>query len=491
MTVRWLARSFSLVLVALLIIYLAWQNWAPFGKRVEFSLTNQNSQQRIELGPADRVHKESPGSGIIYRQVHDLVYFSTTLPFQPDRATITMEYQVSDPDLALSVGFRDRAYWHYATQNVDSPVLRALNWPKVGNGPYLYQKVPNFPSFESFTQALRNTTGKVSRVGSYQLSDQELADRQLTTVSNTVLADYQPSSGTTQITTPLRGKHVFYTYLKSEPFSLTVTKRDLNWYTDADPLSIQIYKDNALLSEKQIEDDGGTTGSHQLGAPQTLRMLNPWSGSQPDAGVYKVVLDGSDDVVITNIETNLHKIVFESPIFLASNAEVYAGVVPNTEANSVFARPSLLMFRTFHKASLQSIGLPDRSVELTDTKMATSVDMPGGSATITVPRSDVILTSFPPMVAFKESQYFEPSSFALRPIMAARELDAVDYLLTSVQPPVVKDGWSTFEQQVDLRNAVLQSGKLSWIVQAPHLLGSQANIMIRQVNVIVEKEGRW
>jgi hypothetical protein len=140
-----------------------------------------------------------------------------------------------------------------------------------------------------------------------------------------------------------------YVYLNHEPFNMSFTKQDLNWYSDPDAAKISVYKGKDKVFDATIDDDGNSTSNQKPGFKQTVNIKNPGPGL-PESGVYKIVIDAPDDSIITNITTNLHKIVFEGPLYVADNRAVYGGI-PKTNPTKLVTNAQSISFRSDHNQS--------------------------------------------------------------------------------------------------------------------------------------------
>src|SRR6266480_3559446 len=81
-------QFFLIVIFAALVWYVVLANLAPFGITLVENITS--------LGTKNRVQKEKQSGQTIFRQINDLVYFSTTVPFEFDTATVRLTFQNSD-----------------------------------------------------------------------------------------------------------------------------------------------------------------------------------------------------------------------------------------------------------------------------------------------------------------------------------------------------------------------------------------------------------
>ncbi|MBA3285383.1 MAG: hypothetical protein H0U27_10055, partial [Nitrosopumilus sp.] len=301
-------------------IYIIFANTLPFGTSSNY--TNKDPSISA-ISPASRVEIQTIDDAQVTKQKDDLIYFTTKFPFKFDHAKIKITYQNPNPEQQIELGYKDRAEWHYDYQILDSSIFKLSEWNTIGNNPVLYQKDNQFNSIEDF---LKNTPSQAV-IGTLNYS--------IPFALQTDIPDYKPSLSNTIIDVPLRGSHIMYAYLENEPFELSIKKQDLNWYEDPDVMEVKIYKDDALVLTTVIDDDGIADNSRQVGPEVEAVMKNP-GPELPESGVYKIVFDASADTVIKSIKTNLHKIVFEGPIYPISNAEVYPGTIQNSVPTNIY-----------------------------------------------------------------------------------------------------------------------------------------------------------
>ncbi|MBW3538347.1 hypothetical protein KY386_02550 [Candidatus Parcubacteria bacterium] len=355
--------------------------------------------------------------------------------------------------------------------------MNRLTWSSIGGGPYLYQKEPEFDSLESFLQ--NSPENKV--IGTYDYDPAALTQ-------NVRLPDYRPALKETVIDTPLRGRTVMYVYLDNEPFKMKLTKRDLNWYADPDVMNIKVYKQQDVVLEATIDDDGNDTDNRRVGLPQEVELANPGPGL-PEAGVYKIVIDAPGDTALTRLETNLHKIVFEGPIYPVANKEVYGGLVEQTKPTNLVTDAPAVSFVTYHQA-LQDVTVGGQMVNINQPQQAVKAANPGGQAAVTIPKSDVVVNGIG-YFAFTPEQFFTPTPYKILPIRDAKDLEQVDYVLTNYQKPRQEGEWLVAEREFDLSDAVIQKGKLSWLISAPGLKENNRTIEIKSIEMTLTKKGWW
>ena len=465
---RKIAWSLALGLLA----YLAVMNTIPFN--INMNYTSSDPKKLSKLGPATRITADKSGE---YRQTGNPVYFTSSMPFRFDEATVRLKFKNPHPDQTVSVGFKDRPEWYYQTNVISAPFLDTFSWPRVGNGPYLYQKTAEYQSVEDFTK--NPPENKI--VGTYDLDAAELA------AETPAPEGYKPASSDTRIDVPLRGKTTFYMYLKDEKFKLKITKRDLNWYADPDAMKVSIYKGKSIVMTATIDDDGNATANKKAGGLQTIELKNP-GPELPEAGVYKVVVDASRDSVLASIQTNLHKIAFEGPIYPVSNHEVYGSVAGKTSPTTLFAHADTVTVSANHMVALQTISAGSQSVTLATINQPVSVGNLVDSQ-ITIPKSDVVINGAG-YFAFSKDQLFAPTRYKLVKVESAADLQNIDYLLTSYRPPQKIGGdWLLAEKTFKLGDAYTENDKLSWVLSAPGLMENNREIHVKDVEISLTKRG--
>ncbi len=471
-----LNRIFSCIIALSFIVYLIFANTLPFGISSYYISKDQSISP---LSPASRVETQNIDGAQVTKQKDDLIYFTTKFPFKFDTAKIKVSFQNPNPEQQIELGYKDRAEWHYDYQILDSSIFKLLEWNTVGNNPVLYQKNNQYNSAEEFLknlppQAIIGTLNYSIPVG-----------------LQTMLPDYKPSANNSIIDVPLRGNHIMYAYLENEPFELTIKKQDLNWYEDPDVMEVKIYKDDALVLTTVIDDDGIADNSRQAGPEIEAVIKNP-GPELPESGVYKIVFDGSADTIIKSIKTNLHKLVFEGPIYPISNAEVYPGTIQNSFPTTIYTNSRTMTAVVHHNAALQDINVNNTSVSLSTTSFLPKViTTTATSSKIVIPKSDTIISGIG-YYAFSEDQFFLPSQYTVLPITSSTDINLVDYIITPYSKPIVQaDGYSVVEREFDVTSAVPDKGRLSWIIRAPGLKENNREVIIKDIEVTYTKKGWW
>src|SRR3989337_168822 len=192
-----IGRALGIMVITGFITYLLLNNIAPYGTTLYYSSSGTDNTL-IGFGPKDRVQQKTYDNEIIFEQTHDIMYFTTKIPFKVDEATVRLTFNNPNPEQTLYVGFQDKPVWHYDKKLFDVPFLNSLSWDTIGSEPTLYQRKKNFTSVENFLK----DPPKESLIGTYEY------DTNIGKTLETKIVGYTPQTKETIIDTPLRGKHV-------------------------------------------------------------------------------------------------------------------------------------------------------------------------------------------------------------------------------------------------------------------------------------------
>ncbi len=488
--------TFSLVGL-LLLLYIFILNLNPFGNKLLIS--TENELNPLRLGPPDRIKEIKDNEQSNFQLLTDFVYFTLNIRDNFEEAKVTVTFKNNNPNRQVFIGYQNEESWSYFTRMIDAPDLNELNWAYVSENPRLYQKKYKFDSYYNF---LINPP-KDSIIGHVDFDPDLLGSK--------TIPNYIPKSTNTKINVPLRGDVIFYVYVKDEPFKLDISKKDLNMYADPDIVDIKIYKDKDVVYSANIEDDGITDSTRRNVNEQSIFIQNP-GPELPENGMYKVVIKAPIDTVITKIETNLNKIIFQSPLFFVSNAEVYPGIMRETQENRVFVDGESISALTYHKEAFQKITVGDKILNLdqvnkevslseippeTQASISASLSQINESSSsstmqnpqldnlleIVIPKSDVVLKTQLGYFAFSRDQFFNPSYLNLFPVSKNEDLAKVDYLITNYVKPISQGDWKVAEINFNLNDAYIDNGRLSWIIKVPGLKEGGETVIVKNVNI--------
>jgi hypothetical protein len=468
--VKIISKVFGVMVAVLIIGYLIFANTVPFDVTRHYI---SNGKNILLLTPSNRVRTTNG----ISKQTDDTIYFNSKMQFLYDTAKVKIHFKNPSNSQQVLLGYSDQNIWHYNTQVLDDPLLDNLNWSKIGKGPFLYQKQPTYKSVDDFIK--NPPQNKIVGLADYK--DTKLVQ------SNIRLPDYKPAKNPTSIDVPLRGKVTMYAYLDNEPFDMTITKRDLNWRSDPDTVKVSIFKDQDNVYNAAIDDDGNSSNNHQPGLPQSTTIKNPGPGL-PEPGVYKIIIDTTTDSLITNITTNLHKIVFEGPLYLADNQTVYPSIVPKSRPSVLTTNAQSINFRSDHgQSNIVKVG--QQSINIKSPGQIITASSPLPMTLVTVPNSDMVVNSSG-YFSFSPEHFFSPSTYKILPIANADDLTQVDFVLTNYLGAPKKEGdWMVAEREFNIKDAVTEKRQLSWMINAPGLSANNNSVMYKQIQMTLTKKG--
>lgn len=443
---------------------------------LELHYNFQTKPKAISLfGPSGRAldREQNQSNGETYQRiVNGPVYTDVTLPGAYDSVTVALEYQ--NPSQALvELGIKlsdDPALFDYRMQPLENKLVDNSDWSRLENDQYiLLQRTPSYASIEDFFAHPPTTV----KGGSYLVSPN----------SAYVDPNYQANreTGSTIITT-LRGRHELYTYAAAETVLVEFTVTDINYTAGDDTVRLFLYQQDQLVAEASLEDDGefGITGQATGERTVTLQLANA------PAGVYQIVLDTTDDIMITRIQSDQEKLVVAKSLHLAGSAEYQAtGVTLNTTSTTVQTDSNWLTVIAKHTYGVADVATYDRILHINkvDTPYTWTNPISNYTHTVTFPNNDVLVLS-DSYFALPGAEAFDPW-FGLRPISQYTNPDGLAYVISGrYDPPTRLRTWTTATATFDL-TGIEQSrpNVLQFIVSAPGLETTSLGLKVRSIKV--------
>ncbi|OGY83759.1 MAG: hypothetical protein A3F54_05255 [Candidatus Kerfeldbacteria bacterium RIFCSPHIGHO2_12_FULL_48_17] len=489
------------ILVPVLVFGWLLNQYFAFGGRLvthySFAKDLRDQEQIIsDLQPAGRVSSPEADldSGVQYRRWRlEPIYFDVFMPRLYEKATVSLTY--SNPSQKfISLGLRKgnpEIANTFDFQPLENKIIDHSKWSLLydqANDISFLQEDNDFKSVQDFF----NNVPRDKKVGVFNVNFHPPI----------ILPDYAPQPGRLVINSTLRGRHVFYTYIKDEDLDLHFTWQDINRGFGADPVNVEIMHNDQLVKNVSLADDGQVTPSGLTSQPTDFRLQE---ADLPE-GVYTIIFNITDDVFIRSIDTAQHLFVAENTLFLAAG-EDYKQQIPDLDLaqTQVFSDALRLRAQTTHDTGLQVIDINGQSLilqtlgapqawnspffDITESAAAAAGLARPDITTITVPKNDVQLFANG-FYAFTPDSYFNPrrNIVELTPDTPAVDLD---YLLFSHYTPPGKRGkWLTTTASFDIRADHLQEGgrTLNFILSAPGLDLVDDDILIRDVTVTLEKK---
>lgn len=471
------SKAIVLVIILLAIvapIVLLWKYLAPLGTEVTFrydSATGKGFIRGLQPGPnVVRVFQQGRRFAALRKTSAS---FEVQLPPAPKgfkKAVVKVRFK-NDKQAKFFIGLKDRPKKHYLTKPMDNKILNFLNWNVVGGDNLtLFQRERVFKDVQEFIA----TPPKDAVIASYFLDEDQLK------LNPVVPKDYMKDERGLLIDQALRGPHILYTYIKNEPLDFIIEKQDLNRKQGADPLRVSVYRGDTLVLSRTIVDDGTVTDSGQMVNPQALSLQ-----AQLREGTYTIKLSCSKDVIIKQIYTKQHLLVFKNKLFLAGNEGTQKAT--KIEPIAVFTDSRTVRVEAFDKDGLQELLIDDQRLLVSEPGYRYRVVLQPGIKKIELQRGGVIIRG-PGFFSFSRESFFEPVFPRIIEFDEEESLDYVDYIITSYQLPSEDDGWLINQQTFDLSRAYIEKdGVLRFKLSSPGLNRKENQILIDYVEVTLKK----
>jgi hypothetical protein len=426
--------------------------------------------------PAERVDLKS---GEVPRLIGDPIYFSVFTPRTFDKAKVTVTYRdnlgINTPVIELGV-LADNIVWRYDLKPLDNKALDylMLKWDKSeSNGKLFLQKVKNYSSLNDFENDLAR--GQIK--GCINKQTDCLAVYNYSPEYNYQIPNYSPALPLT-IDTPLRGAHQFYVYIKDEPLRLSFSLVDLNQDLKPAPISIILSSGDKIIDTKTVNDANPNPGSGQTEEKNVVLEQK-----KLPAGVYKVEVKISNDMVIKKIASSVNHLSFINKVWPVSSA---GSLKLYTDAN-------YLQVKALSPASLQVInfGGQDFNLNAAYRQFDFQVSSILSSKEINLKKDDVVLENNG-VFAFSPASLFNPSLPKVDRFFSVR--NSFSYIVADYQAPQDSEGFKTATAELDLKSAYRENGKYSFMISVPGLKtddGINDNLEIYQIKIELDGRTIW
>lgn len=456
-------RSLKLILLlipVLLILYLLVLNFAI---PRDFNYFHDLSEDSSVLSPESRISRSEESVSMI----SNLVYFNAKIPRSAETISIESRFSSEFPEsYDLKIGAKDREDWHYLWKTLYNPVLADLSEYSVSPGVYSFSDFPYATESEILSQ-----------------NDLVIASNLPLEQKSNAPADFQEIN--LDVSTALRGAHTLVVYLNNS-ISLSVEKRDLNWYNGSDPLTITLLDSSQnVIQNFTLPDDSIIDASRVFSEPISSEFSYP-----TNPGVY--FLEFSDfDGLVTNLKINSNKLVVKDRIYLANSPIFSEELQENSKIYTLANRPSEISVKTWHESALQPFFIDSNIHFLYEVVNSTSIPLSSGFHSLSSNYNDIIVET-PGYFSFSEESYFEPFNNRIVPIRNSKDFleNNVDYLITDYTAPEISNGFVTSKVTFNISDLYIDSGSLSLVFNAPHLNSesySNSSLEIDYLNITVHK----
>ncbi len=426
--------------------------------------------------PAERVDLKS---GDVPRLIGDPVYFSLFTPRTFDKAKVTITYRnnlsLETPIIEAGV-LADNIVWRYDLKPLENSALDylKLRWhASEENGHLFLQKNQNYSKLADWEKDLAK--GKIK--GCANGLENCLAVYNYAPDYNYQIVNYQPAVPLV-LDAPLRGGHQFYVYVKNEPLRLEFTLADLN--QDLKPASIAIIlsSGNKIIATKELADDNARPGSGQIEEKQIILEQR-----NLPAGVYRVEVKITDDMVIKKIVSSVDHLSFINKIWPVSskgNLKIYTDV-------------NYLQVKALTPASLQTLNFAGQDFSVTEaySQFDFKTETAKKIKEIRLNKDDIILENNG-VFAWSPASLFNPALMKVDRAFSVKM--PIEYIVADYQSPLEADGLKTATAEFNLKGTYREKGKYSFMISVPGLKtedGINDNLEIYRIKVELTGRTLW
>ncbi len=444
----------GLILLILVIIFLYFKV-VPFGQ-----ISYQKSWPEFlhsgkgfvyNFSPPERINLQNDDSAKI---IGDPIYFSLFTPRTFDRAKLTIKYRekLSSQTPIIEAGVLvDKLVWRYDLQPLENQIIDELrfNWRRIEEqGVMLLQLASDYNSLTELAEDLERGLLKNCPGGptsclavynyqpdfQYRLTDQRRAEPVI-------------------IDKPLRGAHQFYLYIKDEPLRLDFEFVDLNQDQGEDPITINLYSGDQILTSQFLFDENLRPTSGEV-EEKNLYLEE----KKLPQGVYKIEVKVSNDIVIRKITSSVNRLSFINKIWPVS-----------TPGNlTLFTDTNYLQVKALNPVSLQTIKFGGEDFELNETYQQFDFETtsPAKVKEIKFLKDDLILENSG-VFAWTKEGLFNPGFKKVDRHFIPDE--TIRYIIARYEPPLDNGGIKKATAEFNLKGVYREKGKYSFIISVPGL----------------------
>lgn len=303
------------------------------------------------------------------------------------------------------------------------------------------------------------------------------------------MPNYQKSSKTTEINRILRGKHEIYTYIgKGEDLNFTFTAQDINRQGGEDNFKISVLNNkNEKVKDFLLPDDGDTKSDGKVYPERALKILM----ENTPFGVYRLVMDTTDDVFIKKIVTFQHLFMFKSSVFLADSEE-YKSILGDKklEPTTLYTNSATISASTAHDDGFQKIEIDtsNRINYLNIDKIRTDSEISNltGVSKIISPKNDVMIRG--DFFAFSQDQLFDLNFTSLAQLDSINNTDDYNYIIAYYPKAKQEGDWLVASTTVTADHLYFNQNTVNFIFDLPGLYENNRTLKIKELTIQFEKE---
>ncbi|MFA5109151.1 MAG: hypothetical protein WC458_01220 [Patescibacteria group bacterium] len=420
-----------------------------------------------DFKPAERIDSAVVDS---LKIIADPIYFSLFTPRRFDHATVKIKYRdrLGTVTPIIEVGLlEDKLSGAYDFQPLQNNVLDhwRFSWPRLEDTDkrLILQASLNYSSPAEFDRDLISGNLQDCPPGEPTAC---VAVYNYPLAATYRLPDYSPLKPLT-INQPLRGAHQFYIYLNGS-WRLGFNFSDLDQDAAVDPITVRVMSGDKVVAAQSLVDAAPVASGRK--SPERELILR---GDDAPAGVYKVEIKASDDIVISKIDSSSDKLSFISRIWPVSGAGNL----------TIFTDATNLEAQTFSPASLEPINFGGQDFVFDKTYQQFDLVAGSGVNKIKLKKDDIILAGNG-VFSFASGSLFDPGFKKVDRYFSPG--DGIRYIIADYQRPLGDEDWKTAEAEFDLKEAHRENGKYTFLISVPGLKaedGTDDFLEIKEIEV--------
>ena len=449
------------------ILLLAWLcnlNFVPSGtvaKSFDFSGTSPYVDHIV---PQQRVTGVMEEDGQYFQKIlSEPVYFHTHLPSTFDKMVVGIKFKTDGQPFMEFGPLVNETAWQYELRPLWNEVLENIDWIEIEeDGTKFYQRKNEYKSVQEF---LKNLPA-INEIAVYDFDLK--ADYQI--------PDYYPRQNSQDYEIFLRGYHQFLTYIgENEDLDFTFWVQDMNRGEGADPVTINLYKDNEVIESKILPDGEIWRDVHEGSITREVNLYK----NNLESGVYKIELNVPADIFVRKIRTPQQKIVIVNTAFLGDEV----GYQDREKATNLWTDSNYIVAETMHADGTQELRTNGDLFPISESHKEFYHEFGVGSDLneIYSPQGDIKITGNG-FFSWDKNLFFNPYPIQLD---VNSDLDAqrINYVITGYKSAEKIGDWHYHEEEFDLTRIPARDGTIKFSISAPGVSRRQATPAISEINL--------
>ncbi len=243
---------------------------------------------------------------------------------------------------------------------------------------------------------------------------------------------------------------------------------------------IVVNENNEVVHDERLADDGNQEASRQAASVRKVAIEK----AELTEGVYRIVLQTTNDMILQNITTAQEKFVVKDRVTFGKREQ----------SASLQIGSDFIAAETGNAESFQPISVGERTLDLDQREKIKRLDDlyadVASTVLVALPLGDATV-SFSGYAAFSPEAYFDPD-FAIQTITAETQLsDIVAIVTKDFTPPIENYRGIEATVSVPLTGVLTDRKNLEFTLNAPELLLQKEAITIDSIQFDFQRSSLW